>query len=113
MNKVLKERLFKLMSEEWNESSASTYSDGEIYEFLIDTCHRIKTSDLGESRWWNNYQYIVKTPNDNAYFRYDGAETIGNRTARECGFEFNMDSIKEVKIKIVMVPSIVAEDVEY
>lgn len=66
----------------------------EIYSEIVDT-----------RRWWNDVFKVVEI--DGMFIGCDDAETTGDNTPNEVGFEFDPDSIVEVE-KVVEIKEVVS-----
>ena len=69
-------------------------NDNELLEILrgFDVLHK---ELCDEHRHWNEYEYIIKI--DDTYLRYIYAETTGDMSAWEAGYEFDPSSICEME----------------
>ena len=69
-------------------------NDNELLEVLrnFDVIHK----ELCDShRWWNEYQYVIRIKD--TYIGYCNAETTGDMSASEVGYDFEPDSICEME----------------
>jgi len=69
-------------------------SDDELLEILrdLDVLHK---EFICDHRWWNTYRYTIKV--DDTYIGYVYAETTGDMSASEAGYDFDPDSICEME----------------
>ncbi len=69
-------------------------NDGELLEILrnFDVLHK---KMISEHRWWNEYRYTIKV--DDTYIGYVYAETTGDKSASETGYDFDPDLICEME----------------
>ena len=69
-------------------------NDDELLEILrgFDVLHK---EFIGDHRWWNEYRYTIKI--EDTYVGYIYAETTGDMSASEAGYEFDPDSICEME----------------
>lgn len=69
-------------------------SDGDLLDFLNDG--NLKKDDKHSgSRWWNNMERIVEI--EGRYFRYHWAETTGDMSIWDSGWEFDWNTLVEVE----------------
>lgn len=69
-------------------------NDSELLEILrgYDVLHEEK---IDMHRWWNEYRYVIKI--GDKYVGYVYAETTGDMSPWEAGYEFDPDSICEME----------------
>jgi len=58
---------------------------------------RIWRGNESKRRWWNEYTYVVEI--NGMLIGYRDAETTGDMSAQETGFEFDTGSIREYEAK--------------
>ncbi len=69
--------------------------DATIIEAITDIYPYLHREGVGNHRWWNDYFYVIEI--DGMFIGYYDAETTGDMSAYESGFEFGSSSIHEVK----------------
>jgi len=69
-------------------------NDDELLEVLRNN-KMLFEEKISEHRWWNEHRYIIKV--GDVYIGYIYAETTGDMSPREAGYEFDPDSICEMK----------------
>ena len=98
MNDIIKKHVGEyLRVQDMNDSEDSIielirYSD-EIYSEIVDT-----------KRWWKVVFRVVEI--DGMFIGFDDAETTGDNSPSDVGFEFNPESIVEVE-KVVEIKHVV------
>ena len=98
MNDIIKKHVGEyLRVQDMNDSEDSIiewirYSD-EIYSEIVDT-----------KRWWKVVFRVVEI--DGMFIGFDDAETTGDNSPSDVGFEFNPESIVEVE-KVVEIKQVV------
>lgn len=99
MNAKIKEHISK-----YNLSKNYGISDEEIIETIrdADTIHEEKVNDR---RWWEDWFFVVEI--DGMKIGFDGAKTTGDDSPYDKGWEFDPESICEVKesVETVIVKS--------
>ena len=87
IEKLLEDDLKKYGFKKWE-------NDNELLEVLrnLDELHK---ELISEHRWWNEYRYVIKVAE--TYIGYVYAETTRDMNAWESGYEFETDSICEMK----------------
>lgn len=93
------EKLYELIPQ-LKEDNYTTLED--VLDYL--SCASLKQKHLeDESRWWNIYSYIVEAA-PGVFIKYYSAETTGDRTPTEVGFEqedYGFNTMKQVFPKTV------------
>ena len=69
-------------------------NDDELLRVLRDF-DELHKELISEHRWWNEYRYTIKI--EDTYVGYIYAETTGDMNAQEAGYDFEPDSICEMK----------------
>ena len=69
-------------------------NDNELLDILRDL-KEVKEELIEKHRWWNEYEYIVKL--GDTYIRYIYADTTGDMSPSEAGYDFNPDLICEME----------------
>jgi len=69
-------------------------NDDELLELLRDY-KVIYKEEISQHRWWNTFWYVIKIKD--TYIGYVYAETTGDMGASEAGYDFDPDSICEMK----------------
>jgi hypothetical protein len=70
--------------------------EADIIEEIQESDHVWKGNE-DRHRWWNQYTYVVKI--NGMFIMYRDAETTGDMSASETGYEFSSDSICECEPK--------------
>ena len=90
MNQKIKDHVTKhLLSEGY-----VVKNEDEIIETIRDS-DIIHKEDCGNSRWWKNTWCVVNI--DGMLIGFEDAETTGDDSAQDKGWEFDPESIHEVK----------------
>jgi hypothetical protein len=71
-------------------------TEEDIIETIIESNHIWKDEEE-RHRWWNEYTYVIKI--DGMLIGFRNAETTGDMTAKEAGYEFDSNSICEYESK--------------
>ena len=90
MNEKIKKHLVA-----YNEKNKWAINDETIRETLEECGKELFREKLGGRRWWNDI-FIVKDI-DGMLIGYNWAETTGDMSPREAGWEFDDAEIWEVK----------------
>jgi len=69
----------------------------ELLETLFECGEEVHREVTNSSRWWNDV-FIVKEI-DGMFIGYEDAETTGDSSASELGFEFDKETIEEYEVK--------------
>ena len=93
MNLKIKEYL-----EKFNADNGYGTSDKDIIETLLEE-EEVYRETLTKHRWWIGIFVVVDV--GGKLIGYDWAETTGDNTAEEAGWEFDPESICEVKTQEV------------
>ncbi len=116
MNEKVKQHLIA-----YNKKMAETHSgfdlheddpiilQEELLETLFDCGNEVYREKGDSHRWWNDV-WIVKDI-DGMLIGYDGAETTGDNSPTEVGWEFNDSSICEVKAVTKTITTTVYEPI--
>lgn len=70
----------------------------EMILALLEDSDIIYEEEVDARRWWNDMFYVVKI--DGKYIGFDGAETTGDNSPSDVGWEFDMESICEVEKRV-------------
>ena len=81
--------------------------DNELLDLLRDY-NALYEERISEHRWWNTFWYVIKM--EDKYIGYVYAETTGDMSPREAGWEFDPDSICEMKPQIKTIVTYVKKD---
>lgn len=92
MNKKVRDHVLNWLRREYDYPSDS--SDEEITEAIRDQ-PTVWTGDEQYHRWWNDVFCVTKI--DGMFIGYWGAETTGDNSPRDCGWEFDPETICEVR----------------
>jgi hypothetical protein len=84
-----------------------TVDDGMIHEVLMDA-KMVWKGDEDRRRHWNTYTFVVEL--DGMYIGFENAESTGDMSAWEKGYEFDIDTVceyepKEIKTTIFVPKS--------
>lgn len=62
---------------------------------LLQYCKKVNRKEIFQHRWWNEYQYIIKI--DEIFIGYVHAEANRDESVQELGYEFDINSICEMR----------------
>jgi len=91
----MNKKIEKLLEDYYKKDGYEKWKDDdELLEILryFDTLHK---EIIDKHRWWNEYRYTIEV--ENTYIGYVYAETTGDESAWEKGYEFDPDSICEME----------------
>lgn len=88
MNEKIKRRLI-----EYNEKNGWGITDEDLIETLKES-KRMYCEEIEEHRWWKEYQYVHFCCG--IFIGYIDAESTGDESARERGYEFDKSTICEM-----------------
>lgn len=91
MNEKIKDHLVKYCLKNGCETT-----DEDIIEILMDSDH-IYREERHRQRWWTVYFCVAEI--DDMKIGFERAQTTGDERAEDKGWEFDLDSICEVKEK--------------
>lgn len=83
---------------EYNKSYGYSIDDNCLLESLVDLV--IYKERKTEHRWWNDYLYIAKI--DEKYIGFLWAETTGDDSIYDIGWEFHWDTLAEYEPKEII-----------
>ena len=69
-------------------------NNNELFE-TIRNFPVLRKEITSQHRWWNEYRYVIKI--EDTYVGYIYAETTGDMSASEAGYDFEPDSICEME----------------
>ena len=69
--------------------------DEQLLETLTECFEEIDSQFLDKHRWWDTYRKVIKI--DDKYIGYITADTTGDESAWEKGFEFDPDQLCEME----------------
>jgi hypothetical protein len=78
----------------YNKNHGWEIDDATLFESLMDA-KKVYLETVNERRWWNDIFVVVEI--DGHFIGFDSAETTGDNTPNECGWEFDPESICECK----------------
>jgi len=88
-------KLEKILTDECIKNGWSKWEgDKELLEVLRESKEVYKVLCY-KHRWWNEYRYVIKV--GDTYIGYRYAETTGDMNPWERGYEFEPDSICEMR----------------
>lgn len=67
----------------------------EVLEFLNWNFAKLYEETVSNHRWWNTVQRVIEV--NGMYVSYNDAETTGDDSAYDIGWEFDLNTIKEVE----------------
>ena len=94
--------------EEYNKKNGWGISKENLEETITECGKRLNKKEISRHRWWTTYLYIVEL--DGMIIGYIDAETTGDDSAHDKGYEDGVCDIHEMKAVEKMV--IVYEDAE-
>ena len=90
-------KIEKLLKDYCNEGK-DPIGEPKNAEELLETLRNFSVLHkemISEHRWWNEYRYTIKIKG--TYIGYIYAETTGDMSASEAGYDFDPDSICEME----------------
>ena len=78
---------------QFNKREGYGTSDADIIE-TIQEADELYREEIRQRRWWNEYLYVVDV--DGMLVGYEYAETTGDISATEAGYEFDPSAIHEM-----------------
>lgn len=94
MNEKVKEHLIK-----YNTENGYSIEEDSLIETLTEA-NVIYEKETSGSRWWNNYFRVVEI--DGMFIGYSWARAFRDETPKDCGWEFDTDTIGEVEAKEIV-----------
>jgi len=93
MNKRIKNCLIELCKKE--KASPPIFDNPEDMLDILQSCENISKEEISQHHLWNEYRYIVKI--NNLFIRYVHAEANRDESVQELGYEFDINSICEIR----------------
>lgn len=88
-------KIEKILEDEYKRDGYGIWeNDDELLE-LLRNYEVLHEERISEYRWWNTYRYVIKV--GDTYIGYIHAETTGDMGASEAGYDFEPNSICEMK----------------
>jgi hypothetical protein len=93
----LKEIIRQHLLTKWPQyyKDVASISDAMLVEHLLYEDEPVHTESAGSSRWWDNELRVLKY--GDTYISCLGASTTGDRSPNEVGWEFDWNSVEEVR----------------
>ena len=91
----MNKKIEKILKDECQKDACGIWETSEGLLDLLRDFDVLAKIDPEESRWWVEYRYIIKVKD--TYIGYVYAETTGDMNAWEAGYEFDPDSVCEMK----------------
>ena len=86
--------------ETYNKSKGYSTDEESLIETIKECGTRVCKEDEDSHRWWNQYFYVVEL--DGMLIGYVDAESTGDSSPSDLGYEFPVDCVCEVEETEVM-----------
>ncbi|MBU1082600.1 MAG: hypothetical protein KKB59_19090 [Spirochaetes bacterium] len=86
------------------------YPIDELIKDLLLESKVVHKGEIDSHRWWNICTCVIKIKD--MYISFDKAESTGDNTPYDLGWEFDLDYVFEVKPEKIIVESVIYKPVE-